>query len=137
MKVHGNAALGPAGRLALVQAIESGMDVEGGSPPPSTWRRPQPTAGGIAGAMRARRIAGAAAGFATALAAPPPAKATLSGRGGADPARPPGDRSNLSPDVARLLKEQGMTRYRVRDIGPLSALVRRSWRRLRRSSESC
>jgi transposase InsO family protein len=25
MKVHGNAALGPAGRLALVQAIESGM----------------------------------------------------------------------------------------------------------------
>jgi hypothetical protein len=25
MKVHGNAALGPAGRLALVEAIESGM----------------------------------------------------------------------------------------------------------------
>ena len=25
MKVHANAALGPAGRLALVQAIESGM----------------------------------------------------------------------------------------------------------------
>ena len=25
MKVHGNAALGPAGRLALVKAIESGM----------------------------------------------------------------------------------------------------------------
>jgi transposase-like protein len=25
MKVHGNAALGPAGRLALAQAIESGM----------------------------------------------------------------------------------------------------------------
>ena len=25
MEVHGNAALGPAGRLALVQAIESGM----------------------------------------------------------------------------------------------------------------
>src|SRR5215467_10523320 len=25
MKVHGNAALGPAGRLALVQTIESGM----------------------------------------------------------------------------------------------------------------
>jgi hypothetical protein len=25
MKVHGNAALGLAGRLALVQAIESGM----------------------------------------------------------------------------------------------------------------
>src|ERR1041385_7799775 len=25
MKVHGNAALGPAGRIALVEAIESGM----------------------------------------------------------------------------------------------------------------
>jgi len=25
MKVHANAALGPAGRLALVKAIESGM----------------------------------------------------------------------------------------------------------------
>jgi hypothetical protein len=25
MKVHGNAALGPAGRLALVEEIESGM----------------------------------------------------------------------------------------------------------------
>ena len=25
MKVHGNAALGPAGRLALIKAIESGM----------------------------------------------------------------------------------------------------------------
>jgi leucine-zipper of insertion element IS481 len=25
MKVHANAALGPAGRLALVEAIESGM----------------------------------------------------------------------------------------------------------------
>jgi transposase InsO family protein len=29
MKVHGNAALGPAGRLALVQAIESGMTLRG------------------------------------------------------------------------------------------------------------
>jgi hypothetical protein len=59
MKVHGNAALGPAGRLALVQAIESGM----------THRR-QPTAGGTVGAKRARRIAGTAAGFATAPRAP-------------------------------------------------------------------
>src|SRR5215207_2926320 len=35
MKVHANAALGPAGRHALVEAIESGDDVEGGG------RRPQ------------------------------------------------------------------------------------------------
>lgn len=41
MKVHANAALGPAGRLALVEAIES------------AWRPQQPTGGGIAGAWQA------------------------------------------------------------------------------------
>ena len=31
MNVHANAALGPAGRLALVQAIESGMTLRAAS----------------------------------------------------------------------------------------------------------
>jgi hypothetical protein len=31
MKVHANAALGPAGRLALVQAIESGVPAQAGA----------------------------------------------------------------------------------------------------------
>src|SRR3954468_7847164 len=33
MKVHGNAALGPAGRVALVQAIESGMTLRAAARP--------------------------------------------------------------------------------------------------------
>jgi hypothetical protein len=43
MKVHANAALGPAGRLALVEAIES------------VWRLPRPIAGGTDGAWQARQ----------------------------------------------------------------------------------
>jgi hypothetical protein len=49
MKDRGNAALGPAGRLALVHAIMSG-----------TSRWPQPIAGGTAGAGRGRRSAASA-----------------------------------------------------------------------------
>jgi len=44
MKVHGNAALGPAGRLALVQAIESGMTLRAAAAAPC--HRFQPRLGG-------------------------------------------------------------------------------------------
>ena len=54
MKVHANAALGPAGRLALVKAIESGMTQKAAAAAFSV-RPPQPTAGGIAGCRRARK----------------------------------------------------------------------------------
>ena len=43
MKVHANAALGPAGRLALVQAIESGMTQKAAAAA-STSHRPPPIA---------------------------------------------------------------------------------------------
>jgi hypothetical protein len=53
MKVHANAALGPAGRLALVQAIESGMTQKAAAAAfcvaPATAH-----AGGIAGAWPTR-----------------------------------------------------------------------------------
>lgn len=53
MKVHANAALGPAGRIALCEAIELGM----------TWRPLLRTGGGIASRPRASQSYAREAGF--------------------------------------------------------------------------
>ena len=96
MKVHGNAALGPAGRLALVKAIESGMTQKAAAAAfcvaPATahrwwhrWRRP--TQSERAGELAARSL----------LATPPPAAAAHGGRRGADPAGAPADQPRSRP----------------------------------------
>ena len=77
MKVHGNAALGPAGRLALVRSDRVGDDVEGGSCRPQRRAGDGPPlvaslAGGERGGARARQLASG-----PLLAAPSPAAATL------------------------------------------------------------
>ena len=53
MKVHGDAALGPAVRLALVETIELGMTLRGGQLSRSTWRRRLRTVWHSAGAWGA------------------------------------------------------------------------------------
>jgi hypothetical protein len=57
MKVHANAALGPAGRIALVRAVESGMTLRAAAAALSVSHPPQPTADGTAGAEQTRQIA--------------------------------------------------------------------------------
>jgi hypothetical protein len=58
MDIHANAALGPAGRLALVEAIDSGMTLRAAAAAP-TSRRQRPTAGGIwRAASKAERQSG-------------------------------------------------------------------------------
>ena len=52
MKVHANAALGPAGRLVLVEAIESGMTQKAAAAA-FCWRLQRPIAGGTDGAWQA------------------------------------------------------------------------------------
>ncbi len=47
MQIHGRAKLGPAGRLALCQAIESGVTFRGGSAERWASRRRRRIAGGI------------------------------------------------------------------------------------------
>lgn len=102
MKVHGNAALGPARRLALVQAIEAGDDVEGGTCRP--WRgaghSPRlvaPLADGGGGGEAARQLPQG-----PLLAPAPPATAAHRRRRGADPARPPRDRPGSRPPGRHL-----------------------------------
>jgi hypothetical protein len=53
MIVHGNAKLGPAGRLALTQAIADGMTQEAAAAP-SAWRPRRRTGGGIGDLRRVR-----------------------------------------------------------------------------------
>ena len=97
MKVHGNAALGPAGRLALAEAIESGMTSEGGSCRLLRGAGDGPSlVAPLSAASEEERQVGQLASGPT-LHAPPPAPAALGGRGGADPARPPGDRPRPRP----------------------------------------
>jgi hypothetical protein len=67
MKVHANAALGPAGRLALVQAIESGMTLRAAA---AALNVAPPTAGGTAGSARTRASVAREAGFKTGPARP-------------------------------------------------------------------
>ena len=97
MKVHANAALGPAGRLALVQAIESGMTLRAAAAAlnvaPATahrwwhrWRLADESGAPI------RRLAAG-----SLLAPPPPAAAPQRRRGGADPARSPADQPRPRP----------------------------------------
>ena len=65
MKVHANAALGPAGRLALAKQIESGATMRAAA---ASRRRPR-TAGGTATGRPAMPSAAAKAGCVTAPAA--------------------------------------------------------------------
>ena len=96
MKVHGNAALGPAGRLALVQAIESGMTLRAAAAAlnvaPATAH-----AGGTAGGRQVSRSAARELASRPLLRAPPPAPPLYRCRGGADPAGPPGDQPRPRP----------------------------------------
>ena len=74
MKVHASAALGPAGRIALVEAIESGMTLRAAAAAlnvaPATahrwWHRRQ---------KATRKSCGRAAGFATEAPAPAASRA--------------------------------------------------------------
>ena len=66
MDIHANAALGPAGRLALVEAIESGMSLRAAAAALNVRRRPR-TAGGTAVKRRAPRNSPRALGSVIAL----------------------------------------------------------------------
>ena len=102
MKVHGNAALGSAGRLALVEAIESGMTLRAAAAAlnvaPATahrwWHR-------WLGADAAQRHSGSWRWDRPCTPASP-AQATLGSRRAADPASPAGDQSRFRPSGGDL-----------------------------------
>src|ERR1700760_3933478 len=108
MKVHANAALGPAGGLALVQAIESGVREKGGgaalcggrAAAPRRLLRGARDRAPLVASMEGRGRGGAALGELDArpfIASPAPATTTHRGRGGADPAGPSPDQPRSRP----------------------------------------
>jgi hypothetical protein len=92
MDIHANAALGPAGGLALVQVIESGMTLRAAA---AALNVSPATAHRLVASLARRRSGAASLGRLAArpaLHTTPPAQAAIDGRGGADPEGAPTDR---------------------------------------------
>ena len=97
MNIHAKAALGPAGRLALVEAIESGMTLRAAAAAlnvaPATAHRWWHRSPG--GERRGARLGLLASG--PLLVPSPPAPPAERRRGGTDPARSPRDQPRARP----------------------------------------